>query len=255
MATYKHYWTKRYRENAQDWPQLVKWPLFDPEGKWTYGAPITLEGEINDAMVLAMGEAPRELVQMKIERAKAMVDAIDRVDLFNTDPRHARLVDSKIKYLRSKSLAGLMEGKTLLTSEWRELALLHIRLFEVLKQDGTPAFDEKLHAALYLLLAHEYAKAEEVLDSMRSVRSHELEFSALKAMAAEVVAHGTPLHSTAVRIQVLDYFDQMRDPSQPYKKFEKSVLDKFEWALLIGEAIDPGDGYLDARRALERVSG
>ncbi|HZF96765.1 MAG TPA: hypothetical protein VEY92_00715 [Pseudoxanthomonas sp.] len=260
MNTYKNYWTERYRTNAHDWPGIIKLPLFDPEGRWTYGGPAKITDEIGHAMVLTMGEAPRDLVQAKIKRAKQVVEAVDRLDLLNTDKRHIGSEHSRIDYLRGKLMIGLMEGCTPLADQWSEIALLKLKLFEVLKGEGTSAPYEKLHAMLYLLLAREYAEAKLLVERTRSAKGYELEFSALKALTAELAAHGAPLQNPEVRAQVLDYFDQMRNPQpdrvpgKPYTEFNKSTLDKFEWALLIGEVIEPGDGRLDAWRALELVS-
>lgn len=260
MVIYKSFWTEQYKREADDWRIVITRPLFDLEGRWTYGGPRKIVGEIEGAMVLAMGEAPQELVQAKIQRAKEVVVAVDRLDLLNTDERHIRSEHSKIHYLRGKLLIELMEGRLPPASGWHELAMLKLQLFDTLKGEGTSAPDEKLEAALYFLLAHEYAEAKQVLDGMRSAKGYELERDAMKALTAEMAAHGAPLQNTEVRTQALNYFDQMRNPQpgrvpgKPYAEFSKTTLDKFEWALFIGEAIDPGDGRLDAWRALEIVS-
>ena len=249
MASYKQHWVKEYQKCISDWPRLVEAPLF-PDQRWKNGGPRKAETEIYAALILEFGDAPPELVRAFIHRARRYVEEVDRLDLLNTDDRHVGSSASRASYLHSKIILILLGGAEPSSSEWRDLGEQYFGWYE---GAGAGYEDIKFRGVVCLLLAREYESARKVMDQTRRARGYEAERDVLRILACTLEEAGAPVRDHQVEDMSMDFFQKIRQPHSP-KGYERSLVEKFEWALLVAAVIDPGDGRLDAKRAIDMVS-
>lgn len=251
MVSYKKIWEDRYKASSGDWDVILSSPVLDAEGRWTYGGPSRIETELDGALKLAMGGAPDVLIDKAIQRALIVVDAIDSQDLLGAAPRHRENEFSHVKYIRGRCVIDLFQGKDVSSAKWAELGRLEVSIANGLKGDRDAVCEHRLIAALYFLLADEYSTAIEVLNLIKGSSIRVEEFLALHGLAAFLV--GSEGQDSDF-LEILNYFEKARSPTALGLEFRRDRLGVFCWALLVGKFVDPGDGKLDAKRAIFAMS-
>lgn len=251
MTSYRKFWKDQYDSSSGDWEVILSSPVLDVEGRWTYGGPSRIETELDGALKLAMGGAPDFLVDKAIQRALVVVDAIDSLNLLDTNPRHRDNEFSHIKYIRGRSVIELFQGRDVPFARWAELGRLEVSVADGLKGDLDAVCEHRLIAVLYFLLAEDWLAALEVLDLVRGSPARVEEFSALHGLAKFLV-DGEGQESAFPK--VLNYFEKARCPTVLDLEFRRDRLGVFCWALLVGKFVEPGDGKLNARRAILAMS-
>jgi len=247
MTSYKDVWEERYRINSCDWDVILNSPVLDPEGRWTYGGPSRIETELNGVLKLMMGGAPDAQIEKAIERASVVVDAVDSMDLLKTNARHRESEFSHIRCIRGKSVIDLLKNREVSSERWVELGRFEMSLSNRLEGDCEAVCEHRLVAVLYFLLADDYLGALQILDSTELNSGRSEEFSALYGLVCFLV-EGEGRDSAFSKI--LSYFEKARSPTALGLEFRRGLLDILNWALLVGKFVDPGDGELNAGRAV-----
>lgn len=119
-----------------------------------------------------------------------------------------------------------------------------------MKGDRESICAHRLDAALYLLIGEDAVGALDVLDSTVKVSVRSEEFAALHGLASLMISGEGCCRDYA---GVLDYFEKTRSPIDMGREFRRGLPGIFCWALLVGKFVDPGDGELNAERAVRAM--
>ena len=257
-VVFKSAWVADIKRNEADYPRMIGRELFG--NRWRIAAPQQIEPNATLALKIRFGDGLSEHSTGFIRRAQTLIDAVESEKVMDDPENRSQALWIRRQYYYGRALLLLLQGKSVPPAYWDavvEGSMDHVSQLRAVRDDSPR---EWLLAVKCLILSGKIADANTLVTSRKQCKSLADEFAALKLLCHQLAAHGFPVLDEFTRRTVLDYFEKYRDPGyHPPNKVGGPGAglpneQKFLWGLIVGQCIEPGDGRIDAERAIERTS-
>jgi hypothetical protein len=257
-TTQKSYWLGHYERNKSDYPEMTKKPIF--VDLWRRGAPKSVIRDVELALKVRFGDGDLKIANGFLARAAALAEEVVRENVLNDELHQITALSTKAEFLYGRALLRLMENKQVAPQDWNMIVEGFMDRVATLKRAGDDAPDDWLDSVKCLILSGQFERANTLIKVRRQCKNWADEFETLKVLCKAIVDNGLPIMDEAAIKTVVAYFEKYRDPAYVPRHKNGSlgpilnINRMFVWGLILTQCIEPGDGILDAYRAIEIVS-